>query len=80
MAQPAPILLPAIRDLYSRLLETYFLEPWELVHPLYLLGYVDDLADEDQVAAAVAVACVNWPQWQSLFWDVHTREADKEAS
>jgi hypothetical protein len=28
-------LLPAIRDLYSRLPETYVFEPWELVHVLY---------------------------------------------
>src|SRR5215208_2038559 len=39
-------LLPAVRDLYSRLPETYRLEPWELQHMLYSLGYVDDLADE----------------------------------
>jgi hypothetical protein len=49
-------LLPAIRDLYSRLPETYHLEPWELVHVLYSLGYVDDLADEAEIAAAVEVA------------------------
>jgi hypothetical protein len=39
-------LLPAIRDLYSRLPETYHLEPWELQSMLYLLNYIDDLADE----------------------------------
>ena len=39
-------ILPALRDLYSRLPETYHLEPWELQHMLYSLGYVDDLADE----------------------------------
>jgi hypothetical protein len=77
--QPAPLLLPAVRDLYSRLPETYFLAPWELVHLLYSLGYTDDLADEDQVAAAAAVAREDG-QWQSLFWDVLPREAYKEAS
>jgi len=39
-------LLPAIRDLYRRLLETYHDQPWELQHVLYSLGYSDDLADE----------------------------------
>jgi hypothetical protein len=34
-------LLPAIRDLYSRLPETYVFEPWELVHVLYLLLALD---------------------------------------
>jgi hypothetical protein len=45
-------LLPSIRDLYSRLPETYHLEPWELQHVLFSLGYVDDLADEDPEDAA----------------------------
>ncbi len=58
-------LLPAVRDLYSRLPETYVLEPWELVHVLYSLGYTDDLADEAQVAAAVEVARTDWPQWRA---------------
>ena len=44
-------LLPAIRDLYSRLPEMYHREPWELQSALYLLGYTDDLADEAQTAA-----------------------------
>ncbi len=57
-------LLPAVRDLYSRLPETYVLEPWELVHVLYSLGYTDDLADEAEVAAAVEVARGDWPQWR----------------
>jgi hypothetical protein len=37
-------LLPAIRDLYSRLPETYHREPWELQHVLFSLGYVEDMA------------------------------------
>ena len=57
-------LLPAIRDLYSRLPETYHREPWELQHVLFSLGYVDDLADEAQIAAAVEVARGDWPQWR----------------
>ena len=57
-------LLPAIRDLYSRLPETYHLQPWELVHVLYSLGYVDDLADEGEIAAAVEVAKGSYPQWR----------------
>jgi hypothetical protein len=57
-------LLPAVRDLYSRLPETYVLEPWELVHVLFSLGYTDDLADEAEIAAAVEVARGDWPQWR----------------
>ena len=53
-------LLPAVRELYSRLPETYLLQPWELVHVLYSLGYVGDLADEAEVAAAVEVARTDW--------------------
>jgi hypothetical protein len=58
-----PSLLSAIRDLYSRLPETYYLEPWELQHVLFSLGYTDDLADEGEIAAAVEVARQDWPQW-----------------
>jgi hypothetical protein len=58
-------LLPAIRDLYSRLPETYHLEPWELQHVLFSLGYTDDLADEAEIAAAVEVAGTDWPQWRA---------------
>jgi hypothetical protein len=58
-------LLPALRDLYSRLPETYYLEPWELQHVLFSLGYVDDLADEAEIAAAVEVARADWPQWRA---------------
>ena len=56
-------LLPALRDLYSRLPETYDLQPWELQHVLFSLGYVDDLTDEAEIAAAVEVARQDWPQW-----------------
>jgi hypothetical protein len=48
--------LPAIRDLYSRHPEYFHHEPWELVHVLYSLNYIDDLADEKEIAAAVEVA------------------------
>jgi hypothetical protein len=58
-------LLPAIRDLYSRLPEMYYRQPWELQHVLFSLGYVDDLADEAQIAAAVEVARGDWPQWRA---------------
>jgi hypothetical protein len=58
-------LLPAVRDLYSRLPETYDLEPWEPQHVLFSLGYVDDLADEGEIAAAVEVARTDWPQWRA---------------
>jgi hypothetical protein len=55
-------ILPAIRDVYSRLPETYILEPWEQQHVLVSLGYVDDLADEAEIAIAVEVARQDWPQ------------------
>jgi hypothetical protein len=58
-------LLPSIRDLYSRLPETYHLEPWELQHVLFSLGYTDDLAAEAEIAAAVEVARSDWPQWRA---------------
>jgi len=57
-------LLPAVRDLYSGLPETYLLEPWELQHVLFSLGYTDDLADEAQIAAAVEVARGDYLQWR----------------
>jgi hypothetical protein len=44
-------LLPAVRDLYFRLPETYLLEPWELVHVLYSLGYTDDPVDEAVISS-----------------------------
>jgi hypothetical protein len=55
---------PALRDLYSRPPETYLLEPWELQHVLFSLNYVDDLADEAEIAAAVEVARGDYPQWR----------------
>jgi hypothetical protein len=60
-------LLPAVRDLYSRLPETYHLQPWELAHVLFSLGYTDDPAklDEAEIAAAVEVARSDWPQWRA---------------
>ena len=58
-------LLPAIRDLYSRLPETCHLEPWELQHVLFSLGYTDDLADEAEITAAVEVARGDWPYWRA---------------
>jgi hypothetical protein len=51
-----PCLLAAVRQLYSRLPETYYREPWELQHVLFSLGYTDELADEAEIAAAIEVA------------------------
>ncbi len=52
-------LLPAIRELYWKLAESYLHEPWELVHVLlYSLNCTDDLADEAEITAAVEVAGV----------------------
>jgi hypothetical protein len=57
-------LLPAFRALYSRLPETYHLEPWELQDVLFSLGYADDLAGGAEIAAAVEVARSDWTQWR----------------
>ena len=56
-------LLPSLRDLYSRLPEMYYRQPWELQHVLFSLGYTDDLVDEAEITAAVEVARGDWPQW-----------------
>ena len=58
-------LLLAIRNLYSRHPEYFHHEPWELQHVLFSLGYVDDLAGEVEVAAAVEVARGDYPQWRA---------------
>jgi hypothetical protein len=58
-------LLPALRDLYSRLPEMYYRQPWELQHVLFSLGYTDDLAEEAEIAAAVEAARDDWPQWRA---------------
>jgi hypothetical protein len=58
-------LLPLIRDLYSRRPEYFHHEPWELAHVLFSLGYVEDLEDEAEIAAAVEVAREDWPQWRA---------------
>jgi hypothetical protein len=58
-------LLPALRDLYSRLPEMHYRQPWELQHVLFSLGYTDDLPDEVEIAAAVEVARGDWPRWRA---------------
>ena len=58
-------LLPAIRDLYSRLPETYHLQPCELQWMLYALNYADELENETEIAAAVEVVRSDWPQWRA---------------
>jgi hypothetical protein len=58
-------LLPAVRDLYSRHPEYWHHEPWKRVHVLFSLGYVDDLADEAAISAAVEVARSDWPEWRA---------------
>jgi hypothetical protein len=59
----ARLLLPAVRDLYSRLPETYHLQPWEMQWMLFALGYVDGLIPEKEIAAAIEVARRDGPQW-----------------
>ena len=58
-------LLPAVRDLFSKHPEYVHHEPWELQHALFSLGYVEDLAGEAEIAAAVEVAREDWPQWRA---------------
>ena len=55
-----PDLLASIREVYSRLPETRYLEPWELQHVLFSLGYTDDLAEEAEIAAAIEIARADW--------------------
>jgi hypothetical protein len=56
-------LVAAIRELYSRHPEYFLHEPWELVHILFSLGYVEDMADEGEIAA-VEVARGDYSQWR----------------
>lgn len=58
-------LLLAIRNLYSRHPEYFHHEPWELAHVLFSLGYVEDLADESEITAAVEAARGDYPQWRA---------------
>jgi hypothetical protein len=58
-------LLPAVRALYSERPEYFHHEPWELAHVLFSLRYVEDLAGEAEIAAAVEVAREDWPQWRA---------------
>jgi hypothetical protein len=53
-------LLASVRELYSRLPETRYLDPWELQHVLYSLGYADGLVPEADIAAAIEVARTDW--------------------
>jgi hypothetical protein len=58
-------LLPAVRDLYRRLPETYHLQPWELQWMLYALNYTNELEGEEEIVAAVEVARQERPQWRA---------------
>ena len=55
-----PNLLASIRELYSRLPETRYLEAWGLQHVLFSLGYTNDLAGEAEIAAAIEIARIDW--------------------
>jgi hypothetical protein len=45
-----------LRELYSRHPEYWHHEAWELAHVLFSLGYVNELLDEAEIAAAIQVA------------------------
>jgi hypothetical protein len=53
-------LLASVRELYSRLPETYYLDAWELQNVLFSLGYRDGLVPEADIAAAIEVARTDW--------------------
>ena len=55
-----PVLLAAVRELFSRLPETRCLEAWELQHVLYSLNYANGLVEEADIAAAIEVARTDW--------------------
>ena len=57
-------LLPAVRDPYSRGPKYRLLEPWELQHVLWSLGYTEDLEDDGEIAAATEVAREDYPGWR----------------
>ena len=58
-------LLPAVRDLYLRLPETYHLQAWELQWVLYALRYTNELEAEGEIAAAVEAARGDYSQWRA---------------
>jgi hypothetical protein len=53
-------MLAVVREVYSRCPETRSLEPWEMQHVLFSLGYTNDLADEAEIDAAIKVARTDW--------------------
>jgi hypothetical protein len=55
-----PDLLASVREVYSRLPETYYREPWEMQHILFSLGYTDELAEEAEIDAAIKIARTDW--------------------
>ncbi len=58
--KPAGVIAPMLRDLYRRHPEARFLAAWELQTLLWCLGYADELLDEGEIAAAVAMV---WPEF-----------------
>jgi hypothetical protein len=58
--------LVAVRDLYRRLPETYHLQAWELQGTLFMMGYTQELQDEDEIAAAIEESRRGGPQWWRL--------------
>ena len=56
------VLVAAVRDIYSRHPEFVHLQPWELQHVLFSLGYVDGFVPEKDIAAAIEVARADHPR------------------
>ncbi len=57
---PAEEIAPMLRDLYRCRAEARYLAAWELQTLLWSLGYADELLDEGEIAAAVAMV---WPEF-----------------
>ncbi len=58
-------LLPAIHELFSKHPEYWHHESGELQWILYALNYTDELENEGEIVAAVAVARSDWPRWRA---------------
>ena len=68
-----PDLLVSLREVYSRLPETYYREPWEMQHILFSLGYTNGLAEEAEIAAAIEVTRTDFDPEAELHEPVRLR-------
>src|SRR5215212_11623540 len=66
-------LLPLLRELLSRNPEYRYHQAWELQWLLYSLNYTDDLAPEEEIAAALEVALEDFSEAEA-----EKKKAEKE--